>query len=114
MQVIRLEHPSNGCGIFHNAHIISDTYMEDDWYHRHNKMTGARLIDGFCKGKHFCAYQSIDELQRWITNDELKEIIHNGFIVLLLDISDFILHHDQVLYDKTSIRFQKEITELFV
>lgn len=114
MQVIRLEHPSSGRGIFWEVHLVCDNSWDTAWYKRHNKMESARHIDGFNSSIHFCAYKSIDELQLWLRPEEIRHIISKGFVVLLLEVNEFILGPNQVLYTKESITEQKDISELFV
>lgn len=116
MQIIRLEHPSNGYGIFYNRE-VTDTQLNpciiDAYRGRHWSMDDASRITGFMSGQHYCAYKSIDELQRWLEPSELKELIKIGFVVYLIDVDDFIIHRDQVVYKKEDILEIKDISELF-
>jgi len=62
----------------------------------------------------FCAYKTIEQLQDWVFTGELKEIIDNGFKVLLLDVTEYQEGTHQVIYTKESIVGMKDISNLFV
>ena len=110
MQVIRIEHPSDGKGIFTNDHLVIG---EREWLYRHSSMETAWEINGFQREVHYCAYKSIEELQRWLTGEELKRIVESGFHILLLEVTEFIVAPNQVLYTKTSIIDTRLINDLF-
>lgn len=77
-------------------------------------MRSARNIDGFIKGKHYCAYPSVEAMKTWINCSEIKELLKYGFVVLLLDVTDSIEDLDQVIYTKESIVSSKDISSLFI
>lgn len=115
MQIIRIEHPSNGRGMFWNTSIMYKglDYMLANWYIMHNKMRSARDIEGFTQ-EYFCAYCSLEEMNQWLTADEISFFISKGFEVLLLEVSDYIIDADQVIYTKKSISESKNINSLFL
>lgn len=125
--IIRIEHPEDGCGIFsdrskefvhvHNRKISSFEYWSGDIGNidrKHKNMDSARIIDGFNPGKHYCAYPSVDIMKQWINCEEIKQLITLGFIVLVLDVTEYIEHRDQILYTKESITSSKDISSLFI
>lgn len=113
MVVVRIEHRENGMGIFTQAELISESFNKAQWYCRHGKMVGAFFINGFIYGKHFCAYNSIEEMGNWLKASEIKLFIMKGFVVLELEVTDYIVDTDQTLFTKESIVGSKDITELF-
>jgi len=92
VQLVRVEHPSDGYGMWRTDNSISKIYGLDDLLERHSAYT-----DGMptpqqenlgMTGKHFCAYNSIEQIQQWVKPDEFKILFENGFIVLLLEVSE--------------------------
>ena len=114
MTVIRIEHPKQGWGIFLNASLIDGDYHDSDWFSRHQDMDCASVIKGFKYGIHFCAYKSIEEMERWLTIDEIALFISKGFEVLQLEVTDYIVETDQVLFTKESITDRKNLNTLFL
>lgn len=94
--------------------MITENYGSSWWFRRHQKMRNAPHIIGFIRTKHFCAYKSIKEMKKWLTASEIKRFIKKGFIVLELDVTDYIIDTDQVLYTKASITSKKDISNLFI
>jgi hypothetical protein len=129
--VIRIEHPEDGIGIFVTREIgvilndlasnlpsICSTFNYSvhnigKVYDKHHSMDSARWIEGFERGKHYCAYPSVDIMKKWINCSEIKELIALGFIVLILDVEDYIETSEQVLYTKESVISSKDISSLF-
>lgn len=63
--------------------------------------------------EYFCAFKSIEDFDYWITKDELAHLIHLGFKVLSLTVTDYQIGEHQVVYTKESIIKSKDITHLF-
>lgn len=121
--VIRIEYPEDGIGMFM-------TYLKnglkrkikpiDEFcitaYRRHCKFNSPRE-DGLNRHKDskewFCSYKSIEQLQQWIKTNELKRIIKKGYMVLMLDVTEYQEGRDQIIYTKESIKSSKDITSLF-
>lgn len=114
MQVIRIEHPSNGKGIFTNSELLTENYYRAYWVKRHNGMQTARNINGW-DISFYCGYRDIEEMHKWLTNNEIKRFIRKGFVVLSLEVSDYIdTDPNQILYKKKSITKQEDISNLFL
>jgi hypothetical protein len=114
-QIIRLEHPIDGIGIFmtRDIFVLSKTTLGKRIEERHiDLMELARDIEGFTY-YHYCAYKNIEDLNKWITPEEIKDLITRGIIVLLLDVKKFIEGENQVIFFKEDIVSSKNITSLF-
>lgn len=125
--IIRIEHPEDGCGIFssrskefkhvHSSKISSFEYSPKNIGNidrKHKDMDSARIIEGFNPSKHYCAYPSTDIMKQWISCKEIKQLITLGFVILILDVTEYIEHRDQILYTKESITSSKDISSLFI
>lgn len=122
--VIRIEYPLDGIGMFM-------TYLPNGFkrkikpldefcisaFRRHYEFNSP-IQDGLDRQKDFkewfCSYKSIEQLQQWITSNELKKIIKKGYVVLMLDITEYQEGMDQIIYTKESIKSSKDITQLFI
>lgn len=122
--VIRIEYPLDGIGMFM-------TYLPNGFkrkikpldefcisaFRRHYEFNSP-IQDGLDRKKDFkewfCSYKSIEQLQQWLKPDELKKIIKKGYVVLMLDITEYQEGMDQIIYTKESIKSFKDITQLFI
>lgn len=121
--VIRIEYPEDGIGMFM-------TYLKnglkrkiksiDEFcitaFRRHFKFNCPIQdgLDAYRDSKEwFCSYKSIEQLQQWIKTNELKRIIKKGYMVLMLDVTEYQEGRDQIIYTKESIKSSKDITSLF-
>lgn len=122
--VIRIEYPLDGIGMFMTYLSDKETEREikplDKFcisaYRRHCEFN-CPFQDGLNKYKDskewFCSYKSIEQLQQWIKTNELKRIIKEGYVVLMLDVTEYQEGRDQIIYTKESIKSSKDITSLF-
>jgi len=62
----------------------------------------------------FCAYKNIEQLQDWVLRSELRVFAENGCRVLMLDVLEYQVGDDQIIYTKESIISSKDVTELFL
>lgn len=115
-QVIRIQHPDNGVGIFMNDikslrsmnllellqrhQMFNDPYMDGLNLHKDGK-------------KYFCAYKTLEQLQEWIMTEEIGVLKKHGFRFLLLEVSDFQEGDFQIIFTKESITNMKDITDIF-
>lgn len=125
--VIRIEHPEDGIGIFitrtkgltcwKNKKVTStfDYSVRNigNVYEKHSDMPGARRIEGFIEDRYYCAYPSVEVMKKWINCGEIKQLLSFGFVVLVLDVTDYIETLEQVIYTKESIVSSKDISSLF-
>lgn len=128
---IRIEHPSDGYGIFaeylrnyegecisgRNSDIVltnNDEEMLHFWC-RHSSFNNPKQ-DGlsFKSGEHYCAFKSVEQLQEWVTNDELKYIASKGYRVYKLELSDCQIGRDNIIFTPDHIIKKEDITSIFV
>lgn len=62
----------------------------------------------------FCAYKSVEQLQEWLTPQEIEILSKNGYKVLMLDVEEYQEGRDQVIFTKESIISSKDVTKLFL
>lgn len=120
--IIRIEHKS-GKGIFTTKVNRRGNYLDEKYkwanelIERHDKFPAPYediLINRNIKEDEFCAFKSIEQLQEWITKDEIKRLSKHNFKVLLIDVSECVIGEYQILYKKTDIIQSKDITNLFI
>jgi hypothetical protein len=124
IQIIRIEHPSDGYGIFRSnctydernkelfvlSYILSDKHGNGKF-----KTPEEDSIDIYKHNKQwFCAYKTIEQLLQWITLDEIKSIIKHGFNILVLEVTEYQIGQDQVIFTKESIQDQRNLNDLFI
>lgn len=117
-QIIRIEHPVDGIGLFQSNQItLSWTHLSSILY-RHQKfnnpsMNGLDIEEDYLEW--FCAYKSVEQVQEWILKDEMTSLCNDyGFIVYLLEVNQYQEGRDQIIFTKESIISKKDITELFI
>ena len=115
--IIRIEHPSDGKGIWRSNTTVYDT-LSNIWefVSRHRQFPNPTYegdVTGFIEGIHYCAFKSIEQLQEWVYKDEIKELLELGFKVYMLDVSNWLEGNYQICYKKEDILQQKDISELF-
>lgn len=122
MQIVRIEHKIDGKGIFRSQTKSCRNRFErikchTELYERHRYNFPPPYRDkGIMRSPfydEFCAFKSIDELQSWVTKEELQRLIKVGFKVLVHDVSDCVIGEYQVLFMKEDIRDTTDVTELF-
>lgn len=122
-KVIRIEYPTTGRGLFTGdidgktpsvynfAPEISDRHRS--FPNMINDFIELFIVEGNLS-EYFCAYLSIDQLQEWVTPDELRVVIKEGFVILLLEVTHYHESKYQVIYTKESITQTMDITSLFI
>lgn len=125
IQIIRIEHPSDGHGIFRSkcteddkgnkelftlSFILSDRHGDGKFKTPHED-----TVDIYKDNKQwFCAYKTIEQLIEWITLEEIKLIIKHGFSVLLLEVTEYQEGTDQVIFTKEGIQDSRNLNDLFI
>jgi hypothetical protein len=125
IQIIRIEHPSDGYGIFRSI-CTEDRKNNRELYdlslllydrHGNNafKTPHEDNVDIYEDNKQwFCAYKTIEQLLQWITLEEIKAIIKHGFNILVLEVTEYQEGRDQVIFTKESIQDQRNLNDLFI
>ena len=129
---IRIEHPSDGCGIFaeykkwgpdnevlegRDSEVVFDLYDDklNNMFVRHKSFRNP-IEDGldFKRNVHFCAFKSVEQMQEWIKQDELSYIVSKGYRIYKLELSDCQIGRDNVIFKKQCIKTKIDITDIFV
>jgi len=126
IQIIRIEH-TDGIGMFRE---YTDEYSNDYEKRMHNvfyilpqladrhenfNSPSQECLDLYKNNKvYYCAYKSIEQLQKWILNNEFITLFDNDYKVLLIECTDYQIGYDQVIYTKESIKTSKDISSLFL
>lgn len=125
-QVIRIEY-TDGYGLFLRCYVNKDLDDIGDRHYSCKKLFPSILdrhksfnrpnddgLDLRLDDKiWYCGYKNVEQLQLWITSEELKSIIEYGFRILLLDVNEYQEGRDQIIYTKKNIINSKDISELF-
>ena len=119
--IIRIEH-SSGYGIYRATDKVGNDIVKIDdpifkeLITRHYDFPTPILDVGlrFINSSEFCAFKSVEQLQQWITKEEIQELSKLDFKVLMLDVSAYREGKYQILYQKKDIIQSKDITNLFI
>ena len=123
MQIVRVEHKIDGKGIFRSQ--TKKMFYRFERIAKHKNLLQRHVLNfptphkdkgimGSPYSYEFCAFKSIDELQRWVTKEEISNLIKKGFKVLIHDVSKCTIGEYQVLFDKNDIRGTTDVSELFI
>lgn len=125
--IIRIEHPIDGQGLWNAREDGQRIIFNLSCYHeikdRHNDETRfpSYWTDKELQSKinendisnYYFAFKSLDQLEVAIDREWMSEILRNGYIVLMLDVTDYYESQYQVVFKKSSITSQKDISSLF-
>lgn len=127
--IIRIEHKESGLGMFQTRSnkgrwniFTGQPYLIDQLplkrlNNRHEKLFPApfkdSLINRDALNDEFCAFKSIEQVQKWITPREIKILVNNGFRILELKVTNYTVGEYQVLFYKDSIVKSRDITHIF-
>lgn len=119
--VIRIEHPSDGGGLFRSIKRMFVARCNLFTFHDELCLRHNRFNDPWGDGipeftyKHHCAFKSLEQLRSWMDDDWMKEIINDhGFRVYMIDLSEWLEGEMQVAYKKSDILQTKDISNLFL
>jgi hypothetical protein len=116
IKIIRIEHPSDGIGIFRTGHYF-DSYIAQHFYSKHRGMLTPYSdgLDLWMDNKDwFCAYKSIEQFKEWVEQEWVVPILESGFNILLLSVTQYQIGEYQVIYTKESIIKKEIINSLFI
>lgn len=127
LQIIRFENES-GTGIFrHKNSEIYRNEIANKTYERHgdgrfpcpwnDKLVDNKeeYLDIDLEGKQwFCSYKTIEQFQGWIKPDEVEYFTTQGFRIYMLEVTEFQIGMNQVLFTRNSIINVEDITNLFL
>lgn len=120
--VVRIEHPEDGDGLFNSLNDFSlprnlELSFIEQLNKKHRKFPRPVEDEGIerdpIRDKEFCAFFSIEQLQKWIEPDWFEEIKELGFKILMIELSEAVVGEYQVLFKKEHIIKTKDISDLF-
>lgn len=127
--IIRIEHPSDGLGLWRTSKEGEPLLARHSKYHniqiRHRN---PNLFPTYCNDiplncqiswedvqKYNFAFKDLAQLEVALTREELKECIEVlGFQVLMLDVTDYYESPYQIVFKKESIVNKKDISSMFL
>ena len=119
--VLRVEH-FDGWGMFisykgdmHRQNVGALGLSEINERHSNFNTPDEDMLNAYKDDKEwFCAYKSVEQLQKWLTPQEIEILSKNGYKVLMLDVEEYQEGRDQVIFTKESIISSKDVTKLFL
>lgn len=125
LQVVRLQHRENGVGIFTNNTFDNklltfpneerQMYLELNRRHDDFNTPIEDKLDIHLDDKEwFCAYKTVEQLQKWLMSDEIRFLISKGFDVLLLNVGEYQVGEHQVVFTRESVKESTVINSLFI
>jgi hypothetical protein len=116
IQIIRIEHPSDGIGIFKTTRF--DRNEAARFYKKHNDCMNTPQEDKLDLKKNdknwFCAYKSIEQFKEWVDQEWVIPILESGFNILLLSVTEYQIGGHQVIFTKESIIKKEIVNSLFI
>jgi hypothetical protein len=116
--LVRLEF-DNGIGIFRQNDY--DEKLHRTILDRHQNFNDIRQdflytnkIEGIFLINYYCAYKSVSQLKRWITQRELKALFKLGCNAYLLEVSKCIEGKHQFIYMKSDIINKTVINSILI
>ncbi len=129
MELIRIEHPESGKGIF--THRFAEWEYLKGFFDRHNNLpspssereseemkkvfTNARYRE-VMKGERnewYCAYKSLEQLLEWVLEEEFETIVKFGFRFYSIKVESCITGNYQCIFKHENIIEKNDITYLF-
>lgn len=114
--IYRIEHSIDKKGLFTSNYfkLLHHPYM-DELYNRHSLLPTPQLDYKlkYIDGDEYCAFKSIDDLKKWVTNDEMIFLIDRGFKILKLVVMHARIGNSQVLFKKKHIIAEENIANQF-
>ena len=114
--LVRVEHPDSGNGMY--AH-----FQDGSWSwpsslslmrNRHEDMYTPRDEGLPMTREHFCAFSTLEDMEKWVRNDEVKVLVELGFQVLLLTVSQCHVGKHQCIFKKEDVVEVTNITSIFL
>lgn len=128
-EIIRIEHPESGNGIF--THRFSEWECLREFFDRHNNLPtpmsneeSDEMRDTFQEAvfkdryekqpnEWFCAYKSFEQLLEWVLEEEFENIIRIGFRFYSIKVESCVIGNYQCIFKKKDIIEKTDITYLF-
>jgi len=120
MQVIRIESPNTGEGIFGNIRKLRTLNIYNRLARIHHKKDfpgpkqDKELMDIFIEGTHYFAFNNLYQFNKGFPKKELNILIQNGFKVYMLELTEAIQSQYQTIFELNNIKSKIDITNLFI
>lgn len=117
--VIRIEYPESGLGLFRSTktdEAFDESGELDALRQRHYNFPMPHrdgISMSLCGAEWFCAFKSVDQVKQWVTTEEITFLKSLGFVVYMLDVTEYQLGGSQVAFTKESIVSKKDVSSLF-
>lgn len=123
--VIRIEHSVSGLGMFlHGVRTPGEEYKlynlvpkaydrHDDMPNRSNDFPNHARNRQTSLDDYYCAYNSMEQFEQWVTRDEVKTLIDNKFNVVMIDLDKVVEGTMQSFYKLGWVLKKKNINSLF-
>ena len=130
MQIVRIEHPETGCGLFrsyyrtkkgnvinHFSKLPSD--MQESIFNKHKSFLTPfedKKLGCWLDEDEVCGFKSVRQLKYWLTKEQIKEVISIGFKVYLINIGAWVVREgkQQIVFDNTFVDEKTDISKLFI
>lgn len=122
-QIVRIEHKDSGIGIWNHyrkespfkrsVEVINSYELLRDRHLNFPRPFEETNLKGIFNRDYYCAFKSLDQLKEWIYDNEVKELIDQGFIILLIELNDYHEGDYQIIFKKEDIITRKDITDIF-
>ncbi len=121
-QIVRIEHKDSGIGIWNhsndgsykrNVEAIDSYELLRDRHLNFLRPFEETNLKGIFNKDYYCAFKSLDQLKDWIYDNEVKELIDQGFIILLIELNNYHEGDYQIIFKKEDIITRKDITDIF-
>lgn len=109
-KLIRIEHPKSGKGMWrHNVDDIAVIRSHSNYNNideKHRQMPGLYVDNDLrfiATSEHFCAYNNMQNLERFLSKEDVQELIALGFNVLELTVKECHRSNSQAIFLKTDV-----------
>lgn len=110
IKIYRIENPQTKCGMWYNERGQYEPFV-DKLTEGRSKHLPMPHDDSFRKNnlKWYSACRSIDQLIEWFSERDIYELVENGYRIYALEVSQYKIEENQVLYTKEGILTKTEL-----
>lgn len=119
--IVRVENDYDGNGFFCSRNpcdtdtcVFTAFSFTNDLDRKHKDFPGPFRDGLFRQENDFCAFKSIEDLQKWIKPEWFEEIFSFGFKVWLIAVSKYEEGIFQIIFKKEDILHKEDISALFI
>jgi thioredoxin-related protein len=115
-QVLRIE-AEDGWGMFRNHpdHLERETIDQINYnvYDRHCSMNNPYQDGLNMTDDHFCAYASLEMMEKWLTTEEIREILSYDYNIYLIELTEWQEGKHNVIFKQEHVKSKINISDLF-